>query len=501
MAAHNDGPNIHEVMDDRLTNAIEKAMAHSEMPNYNKMIYTLVDNVKRELMEILGQIKSNDTNINLNEITTIDPEKIRTITKYIPNELSNIIDIKFCNKNYELILNKSDIIYYVKFKIKLPQSLQKSKNRNETTKINNYTTLLTNIIVYLYLKQNIIFNNGNDHITNIIPFGIYSSYIETKQVQVGDNNVGFSYIPRDETQNNLYNYGLPTNELVKNNKTIQQSFCINSFSKFINTNIFYNIELDINMARLFVKDNIDRDGGVYIIIPTNEIILQENWKSKLNQLNLDGDDTQSKIEKLKSDGSLDDIYNIIGEVLFTNIKDINKKRQYSKIVSHICSQQLFVVYLKLLLCGIYELYFPSPLNYVADDNKRPYILYNYSENIIVIKRSYIINYYTGNGMQKNGTNDMIIIYNFVTDRLFITMDIQNDHYKIDFTNKLALLAQPKVFFLNTQPHSGSVHLTTHGSRHSGTKKKQMTRRNSTGQFPSNRVRLSSIRMLNPQTSI
>ena len=67
---------------------------------------------------------------------------------------------------------------------------------------------------------------------------------------------------------------------------------------------------------------------------------------------------------------------------------------------------------------------------------------------------------------------MIIIYNFATDQLFITMDIQNDHFTIDFTNNLALLAQPKVFFLNTQPQSGSMQLTTYGLRHSGTKKNQ-----------------------------
>ena len=499
----NDVPNIDEVMDDRVINAIAKATAHREMPNYNEMIYTLVDNVKRELMEILGQIKSNDKNINLNAITTIDPEKLRTITEYIPNELSNIINIEFCNKKYELILNDTDKIYYVKFTIKLPQRLKKSTSISETTKINNYTTLLTNIIVYLYLKQNIIFNNDNDndHITNLIPFGIYSSYIGTKTVQVGSNNAGYRFVPTDEIQNNLYNYGLPTNSLVKNNTKIQQSFCINSFSKFLYTNIFnYNIELDITIARVFVKDNILRYGGVYIIIQTNEIIRKKNWQDKLDELYLDGDDTDSKIAKIISDGSLDNIYNIIGEVLFTNITDINKKRKYSKIVSHICSQQLFVVYLKLLLNEIYELYFPSPVNYDADEKKH-YILYNYDEDIIIIKRSFIITCVIDNSIQKKGTNDMIIIYNFATDQLFITMDIQNDHFTIDFTNKLALLSQPKVFFLNTQPQSGPVHLTTHGSHHSGTKKKSIPRRNSTGQFPSNRARSSSIRRLKPQTSI
>jgi len=439
--ANNASPVMKDIIYEKVQLAIDKAMGHKQMLNHNKMIYKLVEHVKLELIKILMQIKENDyTNITLSDITTVEPENIKQLVNYIPDNISNIIDIEYCNEEYKLITGKFDTVYYVKFLVLSPNDLKTTTQLSGKKNANNYITLLSNIIVYLYFKKNVVYRDRdiNNNIIDLIPFGIYSSYKNIVTKMAGNNDSGYRMI-EEKLETNLYNYGLPINALVKNNTNISQSFCIYSFSNLIKSNTFnYNIDneqFDTNTARLFVTDNIERNGGIYIKTQEKQVIYLKDWQSKLDELNTDGTDTQSKIKKLKSDGSTDNIYKIIGDVLFTNITNLQQKIQYSKMVTHLCSQNLFVVYLKLLLNSIYELYLPYPLDYSAKEQNNIYILYDSTLNILVVKRTFDLKHYTDMGMINTATNDMIVIYNFETDQLFITMDIQNS----DFADKLNMI--------------------------------------------------------------
>lgn len=491
MAAPEEVLDISEIMDDRVQNAIAMANAHGKMPNYNEMIFKLVEHVKQELMTILGQIKSNDPNINLANITSVEPGNIKKITEYIPENILDIIDIEFCNEKYEK-KQATEKIYYVKFTIILPKEFTDStKIPDYETNINNYTTLLSEIIVYLSERKNIRFNNNPNYVINLIPFVIY--YSSYTNVKVGNNTEG------NKIENKLlYNYGLPVNKLPLNNKNIHLSICINYFSKFI-----YNIfsenntaeELDKNGARIFLKDVIERDGGLYINLSEDKKILQENWQSKIDELDLEGANFNSKIIELKARESFEYIYKIIGELLFTNITDENKKLHYSKIVTHICSQDLFNVYLRDFLCEIHKIYMPYHFILLINPhiaNNKIFTIYNSKDDTLIVKRSFNITAFYSETMNQIGTNDMIIIYNFATDKLFITMDITNN----DLENKLKLISKPMVFFLSSPVNIDNGISIISESRKSSRKK----RSKSTGHL-SRLARSSSIRRLEPQTSV